>query len=321
MSIEALRKKYYGSDATEQDNDDDDDDDDDRDNENSVAGDRQQGNVDSLLDKKLEEDRDSDNDWHGDSEEDDETTMDREEAETGAPSASDELNALKAESEIPIEQLRAQLARARAEAANREQQSDGDSAMSSDADDGKRHPPERMVDLIGNKDASDCAPSDSEEGDWEGESEEDDETTMEREEEEGEETSPRDELNALKAESELPIEELRAKLARARAEATSKPQSSDEEAGASSDDGVEKRRPPEHMSDLIGQEDAAEGSSSGEEAWEGDSKDDEANNGGGRERTGRCSGGGRAGATQGRRGAQSGGTPWTSYSIARRGFR
>lgn len=146
----------------------------------------------------LPEESADDGDFSADSESDDETTMAAEEAVSEPIDAAAEVAMLKAEQDIPIEKLRELYG-----AANATLSSQQSSERS------ERREQELDHERDGGEDESPNSPSSSDDSDFDGDSEPDDETTVAQEEAENPRADASAELAALKAEQEIPIEELR----------------------------------------------------------------------------------------------------------------
>jgi HSA len=154
---------------------------------------------------------------------DDETTMEAEDKLGREMSYEEELALLQNENEIPIEQLRAMYADALNQGSNNsfdcaDDDDDDDETNEDQQDDQPDQPTESMPSLA----ASLAAAANDDGQDEEQEQEEfqpnavdevDDETTMEAEEKLGRDMSYEDEINLLKRESEMSVEELRAMYA------------------------------------------------------------------------------------------------------------
>lgn len=158
---------------------------------------------------------------------DDETTLEAEERLAREMSYEEEMALLKSEGEIPIEQLRAIYA-------NLTDDQDEDSEL---------EPPEPIASDEETKPSINTLFGDSVDGDGEGEEFKpneteavDDETTMEAEERMGRDMSYEDEIALLKRESELSVDELRAKYAMLNEESEEDSHNTDDEKTADIDD-------------------------------------------------------------------------------------
>lgn len=193
MSIEDLRKMYaMDSDGDEEGNDDDEGDDDDASRTEPTGEDTEAQDAEMILN---EDDAGVEDEFQPDAMEvDDETTMEAEERLGREMSHEQEMSLLRQEGEIPIEQLRAMYS----EMANN---SDDSASLESDAHSQSLR---EMLEYGGEgEDGNDEFRPDD------GAGEVDDETTMEAEERLGREMSYQDEINLLKRESEMSVEELR----------------------------------------------------------------------------------------------------------------
>ena len=147
---------------------------------------------------------------------DDETTMEVEESLGRDMTYEEEMEVLKRESEIPIEELRAMYAKAAA--ATEESDEDG-SAHEMDVDSNSSsedHQPSLRSAMLNGSLQTDDSGSDgegTEEFEFRDADAVDDETTMEAEERMGRDMSYQEELALLKQESEMSVEELRARYA------------------------------------------------------------------------------------------------------------
>ena len=160
--------------------------------------------------EEVEEDDDEDDDDYEQSDVsvDDETTLAEEEQGVGAAEYREEINALKRESEMSIEELRAMYGGSSSSSAPVSSLTPSSSSSSAvgvanDADDGDD---KRQVDGGDNNENDDADDDDYEQSDVSV----DDETTLAEEEQGVGAAEYREEINALKRESEMSIEDLRA---------------------------------------------------------------------------------------------------------------